>query len=617
MPVVAIPIEMLLRRIGTELSRDALAEHLQHLGCDMEGFATMRRYRCEQCENLMEITETELPPVLCDRCGSDYRESPDLLSELGSTEVIRMELLPVRPDMFDPGGLARVLRNYLGERDEPALYELAPPTCSVQVDPSVDTEQCPRPAIACAIVRGVTLSDDRIKVIMKLQENLHWAMGRDRKHASIGVYDLDMVCEGEFVYRSVGPDELSFVPLGMDPARDEDRMTPAQVLDKHPKGVAYARLLRQFDRYPLLCDCEGTVLSMPPIINSEQTRVRGESKNFFIDVTGTGDRLVNKALNVIVTSLAELDPEARLEQVKVIYPDRSAVTPDLSPQQVDLDPAHTARFIGLDLSPGDVERHLRQMGHGVTLRDDGALDVAVPAYRNDIMHPVDLVEDVAIAYGYHNVEPRLVPTFTVGMEQPVEVFSEAVRRAMTGQGYLEVLTLILSSPEANYDALLMPRREDHVLIDNPISVEQTMIRTTLIPGLLETFGINTNHEMPQRIFEVGNISLLDAAAETGAKETRLAAGGATGPRVDYSAIRAACEALLADLGWTMRTVADDSPCFIPGRGAQVLATPVAGGEEISVGLAGEIHPQVLENNKLVQPAAVFEVNLGRLMKSEG
>jgi len=602
---------MLLKRIGTDLSRDDLVLHLQHLGCDMEGFATMRRYRCEKCENLMEITETENPPVLCDRCGSDYKDSPDLLSEFGSTEVIRMELLPVRPDMFDPGGLARVLRNYLGENSEPARYELAPPACSVRVDPSVDTEACRRPFIACAVMHGIELNDDRIKVVMKLQENLHWALGRDRKHASIGVYDLDTVTTGQFTYRAVGPEELTFAPLGFDA---DHKITPARVLEEHPKGVGYARLLQDFSGYPFLFDEQDNVLAMIPIINSESTRVQMGTTSFFIDVTGSGRRIVDKTLNIMVTSLLELCPGATAEQVTMNYPDQQVVTPDLSPQQVDLDPAHTARFIGLDLSPADVEGHLRQMGHGVTLREDGGMDVAVPAYRNDIMHPVDLVEDVAIAYGYHNVEPRLVATLTVGTEQPVEVFSEAARRAMTGQGYLEVLTLILSSPEANYDSLLLPRREEYVLIDNPISVEQTMIRTTLVPGLLETFGINTNHEMPQRIFEVGNISLLHELAETGAREVRMAAAGATGPRVDYSEIRAACEALLADLGWTLRTVpADGAPCFIPGRGARVLATPVDGGEENEVGLMGEVHPQVLENYKLVQPAAVFEVDLSRLM----
>ena len=615
MPVIGIPVNMLLARIATRLERDELVEHLQHLGCDVEGYATVRRFRCLRCDNMTEITETENPPVLCDRCGLDFKEAPDRLAALGTQDVIRMELLAVRPDMFDPGGLARVLRNYLGESDEPARYRLEPPVCRVTVDPSVATVACNRPAIACAVVRGVTLDDDLIKVVMKLQENLHWALGRDRKHASIGVYDLSRVREPELSYRAVGPEELRFTPLGYDPDDPGASITPKRILEEHPKGRAYARLLESFTRYPLLADSEGQVLSMPPIINSEQTRVRHETTSFFIDVTGTGERIVGRCLNILVTSLAELDPGARLERVTVVYPDREVITPDLSPQRVELDPQMAARTIGVELSAADVTHHLQQMGHVVSAGAGESLLVDAPAYRNDIMHPIDLVEDIAIAYGYHNIVPRLVPTMTVGRERRTEQRMEVARRAMTGLGYTEVLTLLLSSEEASYDALRMPRRDDCVQIDNPISVEQTIIRPTLVPGLLDTFANNLSHELPQRIFEVGNISLVDPEVETGARERPRAAGAVIGPRADYAEIRASCQALCREFGWALETEPDDAPCFIPGRGARVVLT--AGEVRREAGRVGELHPAVLERHKLGQPVALFEVDLTALGERDG
>jgi len=614
MPVIGIPIKMLLDRVGTRIDRESLVEHLQHLGCDMEGFATVRRFRCLRCDNMMEITATENPPVLCDRCGADFKERPEELAAAGELEVIRMELLPVRPDMFEPGGLARVLRNYLGEVSSPARYELAPPVCRVQVDPGVDSDACRRPFIACAVVREITLNDDLIKTVMKLQENLHWAMGRDRKHASIGVYDLAAVKEPGFSYRAVAPDELRFVPLGLDPGRPEDALTPQQILEQHPKGKAYARLLERSTRYPLLSDAEGQVLSMPPIINSEPTRVKHDTASFFIDVTGSGERVVNKALNVIVTSLAELDSGARLEQVTIAYPDREVVTPDLTPQPVELDPEMVARTIGVELSRADVERHLRQMGHAVDDPGQGAQRVEVPAYRNDIMHPIDLVEDVAIAYGYHNVVPVMVPTMTVGKEMEVERLKEVARRAMIGLGSMETLSLTLSSMEADFDALQLPRSDDCVLIDNPISVEQTIVRTTLVPGLLDTFSNNTSHELPQTIFEVGYISRLSVEAETGAREWPRVAGGAIGPRVDYALIRSTCEALLREFGWRLEAQPDPALCYIAGRGARVFA--VRGDERYEVGTMGELHPAVLENHKLVHPVSLFEVDLTALGRQD-
>ena len=169
------------------------------------------------------------------------------------------------------------------------------------------------------------------------------------------------------------------------------------------------------------------------------------------------------------------------------------------------------------------------------------------------------------------------------------------------------MTLILGSAETNYDALRLPRREDAVLIENPISLEQTLIRVTLLPGLLETLGINTSHELPQHIFEVGNVTLLDAQAETGAREHRRVAGAAIGPRVDFSEIRSACQALLRELGWQLATEPDAAPCFIPGRGARVLA--VRGEERRAIGRMGELHPEVLERHKLVHPVSVFEIEL--------
>ena len=600
MPVIGIPVDMLTERIATEFSPDELVERLQQLGCDVEGYTTLRRFGCGKCGHLMEITPTENPPVVCDMCGLDYKENPEKLLEKGENDVLRMELLAVRPDMFDPGGLARVLRNYLGESDQAAHYDLEQATITVEVEDRLRQPESLRPHIACAVIRGITLDDDIIKVVMKLQENLHWALGRDRKRASIGVYDLDTVAGTHFHYRTIGPEEDPFVPLGADQPH-----TPKQILETHPKGVAYARLLSTFKRYPLLTDENGKVLSMPPIINSEDTRVTQDTKNFFIDVTGTESRVVNKTLNTLVTSLLELDPKARLEQVHIKYPEGVQTTPDLTPQEVVLDPAMAARTIGIEADSDKVQSLLRAMGHKVSANGEG-IKVMVPAYRNDIMHPIDLVEDVAIAYGYHNLVPSLVPTLTVGKEQPMEVLSNEVRRAMTGLGYFEVLTLILSNEEHQFERLGREQREDYVVLEHPISVEQTMIRVTLIPGLLETFSANIDHELPQRMFEVGNITLL-SDDEVGAREHRRVSGGAIGPRVDYSEIRSVVEGLLRELGYTLQTEACDDPAFLPGRAAKVWA--LKGDQRIDAGVVGEVHPRVLETYKLSHPVSLFELDL--------
>jgi phenylalanyl-tRNA synthetase beta chain len=603
MPVIGIPVDLLLERLKTQPGRQELVEHLQHLGCDVEGYATMRRFACGRCANLMEITETENPPVLCDRCGADFKAAPDQLSAAGEKDVVRMELLAVRPDMFDPGGLARTLRNYFKETLDSPSYPSTASEFVVKVEGG-GLEQ--RPYIACAVVRNLKLDDDKIRVIMKLQENLHWALGRDRKRASIGVYDLDTLKGKQFRYTSVAPEELQFAPLGYSA---EEKWTPARVLSEHSKGMAYARLIKDNPRYPILFDESNQVMALIPIINSEATKVSKNSTNFFIDVTGLEERIVNKTLNTIATSMLELDPGASLETVRIEYHNHSKATPDLSPQSATLNPATAASRIGVPLDKDGVVECLRRMGHAVSPREDGNLDVKVPAYRNDILHEVDLIEDVAIAYGYHNIQPSLVPTLTVGSEQPLEAGASAARAALAGLGYLEVLTLILSNEAAQYDFLGRPRQDTHVVIQLPISQDQTMVRVSLLPGLLDTLSVNTDHELPQRIFEIGNISLLDDS-ETGASEHRRLAAAAIGPRVDFAQMRATCEALLREFGWKLETRASQDPAFLPGRGAEIWGTRQD--QSLKLGLLGEVHPQWLEHYGLGHPAAAFELDFAAL-----
>jgi phenylalanyl-tRNA synthetase beta chain len=609
MPVIGIPVKLLTERLEGELSPDELVQHLQHIGCDVEGFATLRRIKCQRCGNIVEIATTMDPPVLCRRCGIDYVANPELRVDLGENHVIRMELLAVRPDMFDPGGLARTLRGYLEQCTGSPEYDLGAPVAHVWVDPATNSPACPRPAIACAVVTNVVLDDDFIKELMNLQENLHWALGRDRKHASIGVYDLAATNGKSYRYRPVGRDEGRFVPLGYDPADADAAITPQQVLEEHPKGVEFARLLAGFEAYPLLEDTDGQVLSMPPIINSEKTRVTDATTQFFIDVTGTNRRIVSRCLNVLVTSLMELQPGINLHQVGIQYGAEVLRTPDFTPQVMDLSVSATSGWTGIPMDAVVLVGLLNRMGHDVEVLDDDTVRVSAPAYRNDLMNPVDLMEDAAIAFGYHNIVPTLVPTMTVGGERPIEGLAGTVRAAITGLGWSEVMTLVLTSEAKAFDALHRPRHDDHVTLAHPISRDQTMLRTSLAPGLLETLTVNGHNEYPQRVFEVGETTEL-CDADTGARERRAVGGVAIGERIGATDVRAVAEATLRELGWGIRTVGADIPTYLPGRAAVIFA--IKDGEEIQVGELGELHPAVLEAFKLKHPTAMFEIDLTTL-----
>lgn len=606
MPVLGIPLDELFARFGATIEPAELEHQLHRFGCSVEGWATAYRWRCPSCGTLSEGGEDAAPPPACEGCGADLRSAATPGAPAGQVQVLRMELLAVRPDLFGPEGLARGLRGFLRRESGAPRYRVEPGSFTVDVDPALAGPGVHRPRIVAAIVRGLTLDDARLRGLMKLQENVHWALGRDRKLASIGVYDLATVAGPALSYRAVELDGLRFVPLGFDPAQPHSALTPREILAKHPKGTAYAWLLEGNTKAPLLADAKGGVLSMPPIINSEATRVTTATKEVVIDVTGLADRHIDKALAMVVTSLLEACPEAHAETVTVRYADETRVTPDLAPHEVVLDPAAAGRLIGVPWTAEEVAELLRFMRHDAAVVD-GQVRVLVPAWRSDILHPRDLVEDAAIAHGYDRIPAIGLAAATIGLPQPREEAAVRARAALAGLGFLEVMTLALTSEEATYRKTGLPDDDRQATIENPISVEQTMVRVSVLPGLLETLAINLGHSYPQRIAEVGLVVHADPAEETGASETMVTGFALAGDGLGYADARSALDALLRETGRDaggVRYRALDWPLFIPGRGAEVLD-----GEGERIGVVGEVHPEVLTRFRIIHPVAVAEISL--------
>ena len=122
MPVIGVPVDDLRARIGKKLDNDALLELLGDMGCDVEGYATLRRAQCVHCGFIMELAGLEDVPPECGHCQRELKDLADAVRDLDEIEVVRMELLAVRPDMFDPAGLARAIRGLLGTETGPKKY---------------------------------------------------------------------------------------------------------------------------------------------------------------------------------------------------------------------------------------------------------------------------------------------------------------------------------------------------------------------------------------------------------------------------------------------------------------------------------------------------------------
>jgi phenylalanyl-tRNA synthetase beta chain len=503
-----------------------------------------------------------------------------------------------RPDLWSVEGLARGLRCYLNLEKGPRKYAVGETAFEVNVDVQLKNI---RPFIACSVIKNVHLTDTIIRGLMHLQDKLDQTYGRSRQKTSIGLYNLDLI-SSPLSYTVASPTDFKFVPLGFS-----ERMTLADILEQHPKGKQYGHIVNKHKVYPILLDSEKKVLSFPPIINSNDLgRVTETATNLLVEVTGTYYQTVLNTLNLVTTAL--IDRGGKAFSVKVHYPNDPAypspqiLTPDFGDHCVELSVEYVNRVIGIDLSASRIAELLLVAGLGVGEVHDKSVEVFVPCYRVDVMHPIDLVEDVAVAFNYNNIEPLWRDLPTTGDARPAQRIVNISRELMVGSGYQEVLNNTLTNPEKLF-AKMNRAASPTVDILNPKIITMSCLRNWLLPGLVEFLSTNQSVAFPQRIFELGKVTFPDETRETKTRDEEWLVAVTTHPSAGFSEIKACLDALFINLGvtWQLKTTTHSS--FIEGR----VGAVVVDGKEI--GVVGEISPIVLESWKLENPLAAFEINL--------
>ncbi|MCL1979273.1 MAG: phenylalanine--tRNA ligase subunit beta [Methanomassiliicoccaceae archaeon] len=530
--------------------------------------------------DLCSLIGKEVPPeVLAERIpliGADMHQAESF------TEDMSVEFFPDRPDLYSVEGIARALRAFLDI--EPGLkgYAVEDSDIIAEIEsPVLDV----RPCFACAVIKDIVVTDDLIRSLMELQEKLHITIGRKRNKIAIGVHDLDKV-KPPFRYTAVRPDEVSFVPLNKT-----EKMSLERILVSHEKGVEYAHLLNGKEKYPIIFDKNGDVLSFPPIINGSLTTVTVETKNIFIDVTGNDQKAVKGALDIVTTALVERG--GRICSVKMVNgsSDRS---PDLSGTRSSVSLKECSGFLGVDLSGKDVKEAIERMGMSASVKDDEVI-VLIPSTRLDIMHKTDIFEDVAIGYGFERFGGNYRSQQTLGESGPVTSFSDKMKDAMIGLGFTEVTTLTLSNQKDEFERSGLPVKVS-TIITNPITEDHTCLRSYLMPSLMRILRHNKHRDLPQRIFEIGFVS----------DEHRTVphlCGMVASSRTSFTEIKSITEAAAREMAIGYKI----SPCgyrtFIEGRGAFVSLN----GENI--GFFGEVSPKVIIDYEMTHPVMMFEIDL--------
>jgi len=493
---------------------------------------------------------------------------------------VDVEFFPNRPDLYSVEGVARALRGFLDLERGYKDYSVRKGDWKLFVDESVLSV---RPYIRGCVVRGLKMTDEVIRSLMEVQEDLHWTIGRNRRKMAIGVHDLSKI-DFPLTYKAVD-ESFRFVPLDFD-----EEMTVERILIEHPKGRMFSFILKG-KQYPMIVDSNGDAISFPPIINAEKTRVTEETKDLFIDVTGF-DEYVDRALNILATMLA--DRGGVIESVEIVYPDKSFVSPDLSPRKMEIRKDEIRGLLGFCLSDDEIVRALERMRFGAEV-DGGIVRVKIPPYRADIMHEWDVIEDIAIGYRYDRIKPEYPKTVGIGITHPWNDLREIIREIMVGLGFLEVITFTLTNEKVQYEYTRRNLR-DFVPLMHPLTEDHTILRTDILPKLLEVLSVNKHHPMPQRIFEVGDVVV-------GMRNRLRLACCSTHSRANFAEIRSVVQAVMRELDveWDVDHCSDGM--FIEGRCACVIVD----GKE--VGVFGEVHPEVLENFEIQNPVVGFELDL--------
>jgi phenylalanyl-tRNA synthetase beta chain len=505
-----------------------------------------------------------------------------------------------RPDIWAVEGIARALRGYLGIGRTKEIRLAGRSNLKVVIDKRVKPI---RPFISTAIVKGLQPTDEALKSWINLQEKLDQTYGRKRKRASIGFYQADLI-QSPLSYTVANPDIITFAPLG-----SEEKKSLREIVQTHPKGSEYGEIISQFESWPVLVDGADNVLSLPPVINSNDLgRITTGTRNILVEVTGTNSETVHNTLKIVVSTLAERG--GKIYSCIETYPygsPRRLVSPDLGPTRTSLRLSYINTLLGTSLTLKEASRFAERAGYGVRKATGDNIQLDIPRYRTDIMHSVDIIEDIAIAMDINKVKPEWPRIWTAGTIAKETDETESVAEIMVGLGFQEVLTYALTSPVVVSNKA---QSIDGKLVEllNPRMTTHTVLRNWLLPSLLEILSHNTHVNYPQRIFEIGPCISRGEDRIHPIRETRKLAAVTIHANAGFTEIRSSLDALAGNKGRLLQIKETEHPSFLSGRSGAIIS------DGTEIGIIGEVNPRVIKSWALNLPAAAFEVEVSALLR---
>jgi phenylalanyl-tRNA synthetase beta chain len=532
------------------------------------------------------------------------KELEETLADMGmeldeiEDDEIKIEITAERTDLITPEGLARAINCYKEYVKGYQEIKVKNSNYVHKVDSSVLKY---RPYTRSFVVKNLKFTDENIKSLMWIQEKIHDTYGRKRKKVAIGVYNLDKL-NFPITYCAKKPEEIKFIPLGMT-----KELTGLKILQQHPTGRNYAPLLEGFDKFPLQIDAKKQVLSLPPIINSNDLgKIEKQTKNIFVECTGTDGESLDSIMNILATMFYDWGGD--IYSVSIKEKEGTVICPNIKERKNKITTKLIKNLIGIDLKPKEASKLLQKMEYNVTAIKGDEITVTIPSIRTDVWHPVDIADDVARAYGYNNIKPTLPNVSTVGKMLPANILVEDICNFLVGLNLIEIKTFALTNNIDQFTKMNVDERKHISLGKNTEDKNLSMVRCWLIPEAMKSLVANRNREYPQRLFEVGIVVIPDNKVGVKAKNVEKLICLLCEDNVDFTSIKQILDSVMGFLGIKCSIKETEHSSFISGRVGEVLL-----GNK-SLGIIGEIHPQVLDNWDLKVPVAALELDLSELFK---
>ncbi|PGH08359.1 phenylalanine-tRNA ligase, beta subunit [Blastomyces parvus] len=596
MPTIAVDKAALFKELGREYTTEEFDELCFEFGLELD-----------------EDTENSERPFV-----NGKQEPPQL----------KIEVPANRYDLLCIEGIALMLNIFREKAPSPQYRLVSPPNGELETIVVKEETTKIRPYISGAILRNVHFDQARYESFIALQDKLHQNLARQRTLVAIGTHDLDKL-KGPFTYEALPPKDISFVPLNQTQKMNGEEMMEFYEKDKHIGK--YLHIIRDSPVYPVIYDSNRVVCSLPPIINGDHSKITLNTKNVFLEYTATDKTKVEVVNNIMVAMFSQFTSEPfTVEPVRIVseHNNETRQTPNLTPRPTQASVSYINQCCGLSLSAKEICNLLKRMSYFAepSTTSSDLVDVQVPVTRADVLHQADIMEDVAIAYGFNEL-PRSFPSKsgTVAQPLPINKLTDIIRTEAAMAGWSEVMPLILCSHDENFAWL--NRKDDGntaVKLANPKTIEFQVVRTSLLPGLLKTIGENKHHAIPMKIFEVSDVAFKDVSLERKSRNERHFAAAWYGKNSGFEIVHGLLDRVMAmlktafiigeegldnpSMGNATYWIEElEDPTYFTGHAASVHVS--ISGKDHVIGSFGILHPTVLEKFELKYPVSTLEINI--------